>query len=334
MSDTLRRDNSALRDFAELLVAVARSETSLGNALDVAGATRASLRTQSILRKAAGSGALTTTSGIGDFRVLAEALIASLSNSGAFDRVLQLGRRMPLERPGLRLTSAVSGAAVVSEGSWKPIGTTSIAPAGLRRRKAAALMVLTDELLRQGGEGLLRLLEREITAALVGAVDAEFVPELAAVATSVPAAGDVAQDLAALIDALPLGSTSSPILIIPSSAMPALAVRLTLDGVTTAATWRGGTIAGVPVVSTPALPLELGSPGATVVAMALDADRLAVGADELMIEGSGQADVRFEGDDDMVSLWQTGSRGVKVERSFGWQVLTDTAVVALVEGGS
>src|SRR5262245_38013442 len=87
-------------------------------------------------------------SGLAPFQTQATAFFASMAHTAAFDAMLPFMVQLPLRTRAVGITSVITGGSSLTETSVKPVGRMSLSAADLDIAKAAAQVVVTEELLR------------------------------------------------------------------------------------------------------------------------------------------------------------------------------------------
>lgn len=258
-------------------------------------------------------------------------------------------RRVPARVRTITATSG-SGASWVGEGQPVPISKATLAGDTLEPLKVVAAVVTTAELLRSASPSAESLLSRDLALAAVAALDTAFVdPSNAGTADVKPAAitngvtpitstgSSLAQtdaDLEDMIQALDLAGSDLQFatwIMRPRTALYLSRLRgsggaLAHPGITA----KGGTLMGLPVITSNSVPVESGSPGDGDTSITLvDPSQILV-ADE----GGGDFEVSTQATlqmldnptndastptaTNMVSMFQTDSAAVKVARYVNW----------------
>lgn len=267
---------------------------------------------------------------------------------------LQGLRRVPSRVRSISATAG-SGASWVGEGQPVPISRVTLAGETLEPLKVTAAIVATAELLRSGSPNAESILSRDLAAATVYAMDRAFIdPDNAGTADVEPAAvtngvtpiastgatlAAIDADLEDLIMALSdAGSTLefAAFVMRPRTAVYLSKLRgtggaLAFPGMTA----RGGTLMGLPAITSTGVPVEVGSPGDGDASITLlDASQILV-ADE----GGGDFEVTTEATLEMldnptndastptattqVSMFQTSSAAIKATRFANWRRCRD-----------
>ncbi len=256
---------------------------------------------------------------LSDFRQLASGFVAELAHLSAFDAALPDMINQPL-RTRLVINTTAVASSEAAEGAEKLIGQMALTNAALEARKAAAIVVLTQELaqLAQADALIGDALRRGVAAA----TDASFLSYLLSLTAPVASTGSVLDDLAALFASLPTGSGSRFYFVVT----PAAAGQLAFTSGTTGRAFPdmtplGGQIGLQVLVSDQ---LQEGQ------AVLFDAASIAATSEAVTLSSSGEAIVDL-GDSPGVpsSLWQLDLVAVKAERWYGFAALRPAAVASL-----
>lgn len=281
--------------------------------------------------KAAVPGATTTSaSALASFQ-LAQGFSATLANVSVFDAILADCVQVPL-RSVFGVVVSDASAAAVAEGAAKPLARLSVNSTSLQERKAAANCVVSEDVLRFAA-GAQTLLENSMRTGVAAATDAIFIAAMLALTTPLASGGNVFQDLRRATDAAGSGGTSKFHLVVA----PAVARHLALASTTTGTvqfpdmTVTGGALPGGIVVHVSDLLV------ATTVLL-IDASALAASADAVSVRISTDTAVEMDSAPsasiapvatNTVSMFQTNSVVIKVERFFGFSLLRASAVKSL-----
>lgn len=329
----------ALADFARLLRATAsvgRDQYRIQNR-DII--TSGSQRLQLAAKASVSAGSLGDPDSFAALAELTNAFLSSLQGRSAFDTLLGAMRLAPIGR-GFAVSSTALIAPEVGEGQGKPIKALVLEPvAPISPKKIAAIVIITRELARLTEAE--QLIDVELRNAAVSGTDQVFLPALiAAAGTTLPSTGDAAQDLAALVNAVPLGVGSRPFFVMGPDLARSLAVMRTAAGdrqFPTIGLVGGGQIFGdVPALVSDRMPagsalyLDASQIAGNAGSIAIDTS---TGADVEMTDASGQSSLTPEGSQNLVSLFQQNMLGVKVERTFGFAVLRASGL-AVIEGAT
>lgn len=263
----------------------------------------------------------------------------SLRSISAFDAMLGDMIRVPLDVPGLRISTAGISGTLVAEGAPQPISSITIAVAGLAKRKSSAIVIVSDTLARELSSGASAMLSRELRGAVAAATNVDFLSELVSGLTPIVSSGgstaaQVYADVEALLDAVPTGATSQLYLIVSPTAAKHLSVKTDTAGSAAfpGVTPGGGQVAGVRTLVSDHLPVS-GSPAAPQI-MLVDASGVAANTAEITLDDATHAAIQMSstpspGAQQMTSLWQTNSTALRASRFYGFQLLRDDAVAVL-----
>jgi Phage capsid family len=333
-----RENDSARRDFAKVVRAIALGRDQHGGALDAARLGRDGDRVVEALKAKAAVDPLSIGSVGGvlsPFELLANAFLNSLALVGCFDAMLGSMMRLPLRSRIVAVTSTLTGASLLSESDVKRAGSLQLSASDLTISKVAAFLAISEEVLRGGGDGGLTFLERELRQAVALATDTAFLALITTGATSIPSSGTSANamrlDLRALLQTINLGSASRLFLIMNADAAAAWASVGDASGgpCFPDATWNGGSVAGIPIVPTD---------GALANQIILaDASGIAANTEGLRIDSTEVASLNMDSAPDSppiastayVNLWQQDMLAVKVERFFGAKVARPNSVALI-----
>ena len=328
----LANSNSRL-EFAMYGLALAKGGGDLLSSVEIAKADFSShRRVEVILRSAVNAGTTTNASALVSYQEVVDSFVGSLAAVSAFDAMLPHARRVPL-RSRLAVVTTAASVSSVGETAPKPVTSLAIGNNGLDLTKAAALMVVSDELLRFAALAGAALINRELRAGVVAATNGAFLAGMAAGVVSTAASGDPLADLRTMLAAVATKGTSRLFLVIS----PAVANQLaTYSNSATGGqafptmTPSGGTLAGVTALVSDQVPSD--SNGELM--LLIDADQIALSDETLTLDASRYADIAMDdapdvGAQSMTSMFQTNSVALKAERWFGYQRLRDTAVAAV-----
>ena len=320
------------KEFAALVRVFALHEGNLQKAHEharVAGMPRIA----SVFKSAVDVGGLdhVSWSALSEFRTIAEGWLQSLRSVSAFDAMLPSMRRMPLRSRGLSVVTGIEGASA-NELTVKPISSLTLSSTFTDPIKAAAIVVVTEELLKIGDPTASALLEAELRAAVVAASDGIFLSGLYASVTPTASAGaataNVLTDLAALLNAVNTGATSRLFWIFDAATIKKLVLKVSISGGFAFPDLRldGGTLFGAPVVVADALPAG--------AALLVDASQIGAGTDALTLRMSRYGSLQLETTPDSppvastipISLWQRNEVALRCERWFAFEPLRSGAV--------
>jgi HK97 family phage major capsid protein len=289
-------------------------------------------------QKAAISAGTTIDSGwalpLSEYQVLAGAFLESLKNYGAFDAMLPSTRRVPFRTRIGASTTGITGT-TVGQAQVKPISKLTLSGTQIDERKAVAILVVTDELVRFGDSAAGNLFSIELSNAVAVETDLQFVTVLSAGATSIGSSGvtaeNVRNDLRAMLASVTTNARSALFLLVTSAIAKILAVLHDNTGGAAFPTLNvnGGSIAGIQVVV---------SDGVSANTMLLvDAQQVAAASETVQLAATREAIVAMDAAPDspatastvMTSLWQNNLTGLKAERFFGVQKLSSVGVCVL-----
>ncbi|HHA2422744.1 TPA: hypothetical protein ACOD9U_000530 [Stenotrophomonas maltophilia] len=254
-----------------------------------------------------------------DAAALAAAYIGSIAEGSLLDQIVRYGNRLPLNLPHVMVGSGFSGD-VIAEGDPKVVKHMNLGLSNVTTRKAAAIIVLTNELIRAAGGRA--LFEEELRKAVTRAINVSVIDQLTDSNTlTIPSAGDELEDLRR---GLEVAETSEGYVVAaPSPKVLNLSLRLENRG---GMGVRGGTFV----------------PGVEIVAMdgisgihVIPASQVSVLDCGLQVRGAEHATVNMAesptSPSELVSLWQTNSTGLLAERNF---FISHAASMVIVGGGS
>lgn len=252
-------------------------------------------------------------------------------------------RRVPVRAPvAAQSTGAI--AYWVGQGKAKPVTSAAFNRRRLDPTKVAGLVVISDELATFGTEAEI-VLRDDLARASALATDSAFIDPAnagaagerpAAItigATSIASAGSTADDIRTDVEAAIAaftGSLTTAAWITHPRAAVAMGLRLGAAGVANDLGALGGTLGGLPVVTSEAVPFE--SDGTILVLV--DAAGILHAEDGIRTlrytqTAIAMTDTPGEGPQQMVSLWQTNSIALLVERTINWEVGRAGSVVVV-----
>ncbi len=251
---------------------------------------------------------------------LAQAFIASVAESSVLDGITRYATELPTGASKALIASGFS-ANVATEGDPKVVKRPGLDLGDVEPTKAAAIVVLTKELARFGGQ-FKAILERELAASITRATNAAVLAMLVDTGTTdVAGSGDPLDDLRAGLRAA--GPSEGYVVAAPSGDVAWLATHPANRG----AGIRGGEfVPGVHLVA-------IDDATHTTI---IPASRLALLDWGLSIAGAEHASVNMAASptspSNVVNLWQTGAVGLLAERRF--HLAGDTSGVVTVTTGS
>ena len=258
-----------------------------------------------------------------------------------------------LSAPGyVSMLKAAGGPTAHWRGESKPtpISAMSLDRETLGLNMVEALVVITAELLTAAGETADLALGAELIAAVAAFEDVAFLnPDLAATADN-PAsatygmpstestgssAASIRADLKTLIGNFTTGDAAlerAVLILHPGSALHMSMLEGTNGGVVFPDIGvRGGSVAGIPTITSAACALTA-SPSETFMAL-IDPSRILFASDDgVQVETARHTSLQLNdgpgtGAQQMVSLWQTGLRGLKLSIPVSWKTAGGVAIL-------
>jgi HK97 family phage major capsid protein len=229
-------------------------------------------------------------------------------------------------------TAAVHGEAV----QIKPLTSLSLSGVEIALRIGVAALVMSNEFWREAEPGSSEFLRRELSLAVTRVTDQDMVSELTSGLTGMASNGatalQVMQDIAKLIDALDLDSSSKPFILVEAATAAALSTKTAATSasfVFNQMTPLGGVIAGVPVLVCDGLT------AGTV--LAVDANQIAAASEGVNVSIMREGDVQMDSSPGspptaaslLTSMWQHNLTAIKLERRFGIEKLRTNAAALL-----
>jgi hypothetical protein len=256
--------------------------------------------------------------------------------------------RLPFRRVkfNVRLLAQTQGAIGywVSQARPKPLSKPVLAGSILEPLKSAAIIVQTSECLKDSSNITEIGLGVDLEKAVAASIDLALLdPNNAGIPEQTPAsitygAPSIASsgsdfnalkaDLSAMISAYSGNIETAAWIMAPMTAVqisllggPAAMIDLSVSG---------GTLVGLPAITTAALGIDSNGPSICLV----DTQAVSYGLENLTIETSDQTALLMSDDPEsipgeLVSLWQTGSVAWKAESLANWQLQRDNAVILL-----
>lgn len=253
-----------------------------------------------------------------DYRAASAALLEIVRTRSLLGKI-NGWRRIPFRTPVIaEVTTPI--ATWVKEGTRKPITASTFDTERLSQLKIAAIVLVTQEVLRLTGIQFTNTLQAQIVRAIAQVESESLIdPANAGVADESPASitygqpnaasvGDPEADLDRLLDLFD-GDVESMVLV----THPRTAVKLHHRGYENAGA-RGGDVAGIPLVTSTGVPFD--SSGSLLVAV--DPSRVLLADDGVRLDLSTQSSVQLD-NGDSISLWQTNTAGVLAERLLNWE---------------
>ena len=303
----------------------------LGNTLFEAQAKRANERVVEGIKGAVSAGTTSNATFAAplSYTELSDAFLSSLRNVGVFDSALPFSKQIPLNTQ-IALVSVGATASSVGEGQSKIVSKLTLAASTLNIRKAVAILVASQELLRASGVAS-RLFADELQRAIAAATDAQFLSVLTSSITPTTSAGSnafaIATDLAALFAGLSLDSQSKVFIVGAPNDLKHIAVQIGSTGQQAfpGVTINGGTYCGATLIASDAVSGQL---------VAFDASQLAMASNGIELDASNQASIQLDSaansppssDTPYVSIWGMNWVGLRATRYWGVERLRTTAV--------
>jgi hypothetical protein len=249
---------------------------------------------------------------------------SQLSNIGVFDWLLAGMQPGVLHSKFGFLTQHVTSQ-LVAEGRGKPVTRGAFAADVLDPVKAAALIVLSDAILRHATS--LAILDTTMTASAVRSTDGIFLSDISSTALTFVAMGldpfGILDDLRRAIQLLALGTENRFHIVLKPHVCLLVSMLAGADGrrAFPEMTPSGGVLAGLPARAS-----EMAVDDVTII----DASAFVGVADEVQMrassttaiemsdEPSQASDTPTSSTPNMVSMFQTHSRALLVERVFAW----------------
>lgn len=253
-------------------------------------------------------------------------------------------RRVPINAP-VAASTAGAIAFFVGEGKTKPLTAAAFDRKRLKPTKVVGLTVVSDELLRYGIDAEVTLRD-DLAAAIAQATDAAFVdrsntgvvnerPAAVTVgAVTIASAGTnaaaIRTDVEAAIAAFEGDLTTASWVTHPRTAV-AIGLRLSAAGFANDLGALGGTLAGLPLITSEAVAYSTATGGDLIL---LDAASILCAEQGITPSRSEQAAIAMSntpgtGSSPPLSLWQNNSVGLLVERVINWEVGRKNAVVVV-----
>jgi len=287
-------------------------------------------RLQLATRAAVGGGSLADAEAVGAYRQVSLAWLQSLRSASAFDAILPDMRSAPMFQRFAISTTAIIGDEI-DEGRGIGVKQLTLAPDQLRPKKCAAICVITNELARMSDAE--SLIDAELRAAVAIGTDRVFLNAAIAATTPIASTG-TAQDIDAMLGAVPITPQSRLHWVFSPEAIRALATERN-NGMLVwpdADVVNGGRLYGIPVSISDQLPAD--------TALLVDAAQIAANQGEVDVSVSGQAAVEMVdesaqdvlapvGASSIVSLFQANQTGIKAVRTFGFTVLRSAGIASV-----
>jgi hypothetical protein len=247
-------------------------------------------------------------------------LIRSLANHGVFDRMLADGsfRQAPLTTP-IAVVATGFLATEVDMGDPIPLSSITLDEGLLGPRQVAAICAVTAELLRATGVEGENLFSAELRSALARATDLVFVTALLSGAVDAGAVADFGAAVGAVLGALSTSAESRVYLVLPPSIAKTAAGSIGANGAMfPLLSASGGQVGSTITLVSDALPAD--------TILAVDAHQILASGGVIALDVSKDASIQMtttpaSGPQNLVSLWQSDSIGMRGVRQFGYSVL-------------
>lgn len=350
---TMQRNLPKGIGFTRYAMALARAKGNTVQALEIARSAFADTPEVATILKAAVAAGTTTDATwaepLVEYQTLANEFIELLRPQTILGRIPNL-REVPFN---VRMPKQTGGGTYgwVGEGAPKPVGKLTFGEVTLRWAKAAGIIVLTEELVRQSNPKAETIVRDDMTKGIAQFLDGQFVdPAVAAVSNVSPASitNGVTPVAATGTDAAALRADVATMWedqflsqnLVPTSGfwiMPnVVAMRISLMQNALGqpefpnVTPLGGTFMGYPVITSDSVPSD-SSGGLIIFGNAQD---ILYAEDSLMIDISREATLQMDTEPTdptvaatvLVSLWQRNLVGLRAERFINWQKRRDNAV--------
>ena len=253
-----------------------------------------------------------------------------------------------------RMLSVASGLTAHwrGQGSAISLGKLDLDSSTLTWAVVDAMAAFTAELARHSGPGVETALAQDIVKATALAIDQAFIdPESTAIAGVRPASitagattihstgGTVAQidaDLKAAVEAAGDADLSTAAWVMRPKSALALATMRGSGGALAypTVTAKGGTLLGLPVLTSNAVGPDVNSPAESYLALVVAGEVALADDGQALIDYTDQAalkmdDAATDAASSMVSLWQHGLAAIKASRVINWQRRRSVAAVVI-----
>jgi HK97 family phage major capsid protein/HK97 family phage prohead protease len=267
-------------------------------------------------------------------------------------------RRVPFN---VTMPRQLTGSTVnwVGQGKPKPVGELSFDQVSLGMAKAAGIIVISEELARSSDPSAEAIVSQDLRSAIAAFLDEQFInPAIAAVANVSPAA---VTNGASVIDstgvtAAALRADFASALAVWSAAEMSIAggvvvmtesqaIRLSMimnafgQSEFPGLSASGGTLFGMPVITSENVPAEGGSPAGNRIVLIKPSEILLADEGGIMIDVSREASVQMNTTPDdpasastvLTNFWQNNLVGIRAERFINW-LKRRTEAAVIIEG--
>lgn len=346
--------------FTRFVIANARAKGNIMQAYEIAKAneqwSKESPEVVEALKAAVTAGSTTDTtwaSPLVNYQILTSEFIEYLRPLTILGRIPGL-TRVPFK---VKIGRQTGGATVnwVGEGAPKPISALAFDSVTLDMAKIAGIIVLNEELIRLSSPSAEMLVRDDLASAIVQFMDRCFVdPSYAGISNVAPASitygvsGQVASgttgaalraDMKTLLGGYLTANLQVSGVVLLMSQRLALAISLMTNSLGQPEfpnlTMNGGTLMGLPVITSENIPSTGGSPSDGDPIIVLSAKDILLADDgQVTIDASREASLQMDSDPDspatastvMVSLWQQNQVAIRAERYVNWAKRRSTAV--------
>jgi hypothetical protein len=303
-------------------------------AREIAARNGSSYRICDILQKAAEAGTTTSdtwASALAPYQQLSAGFISSLAAYSCFDSISASGAfvAMPMMTRVVSVTAAAMGSGV-AEAATKAPSQIEVESTQLSPRKAVALVVVSDELIRSTSTAAFNLIGAELRHAVAKATDALFIGEIAlatgaqAINSSGMSSAQFTTDLNDALQLLSIGKNSRVFLIGPPNVIKQVALMRGSGGAVSFPQMEisGGAISGISVLVSDALSDSL---------VLLDAQSVAADSTmPIVVEVGREASVDLNGGEQPTfNVWQKNCQSLRAERNFAFSLLRANGVVRI-----
>lgn len=266
---------------------------------------------------------------IAQAQLIAASFFAGLKGYAFFDTAAPYFLGLP---PNTRTVAITAGGTGSTPGEGKPVAMTQLELSGdtLSARVSYGLVAITAEVLKagQGFEILNTRLRRAVTREVDGAILSSVIDVTGVISNS--ATGDFAADLKTAVTAMETSADSAVFAIAPPAVVKAAAFERGSGGAPTFPNVKinGGDANGITVLPSDALVDK------TVIIDARQCAAFTTGP--AVVTYSDQATLQLSdspspGSTQLVSLYQTNARAIKVQRQWAFNLL-DANAAAIIEG--
>jgi HK97 family phage major capsid protein/HK97 family phage prohead protease len=358
---TLKRELPKGLGFTRYVMALAAAKGSRMEAAEFAKRWESSTPEVALVLKAAMDAGTTTDSTwaapLVVYQNLASEFIELLRASTIIGRINGF-RRVPFNVSMPRQTSG-STVGWVGQGKPKPVGELAFDSVSLGMAKAAGIVVIAEELARSSDPSAEAIISQDLRNAITLFLDTQFIdPAVAAVANVSPAAvtnGATVIDSTGVTAAYLRADFASALAVWTAAGLSIAggvvvmtetqAIRLSMivnafgqpefPGLTA----TGGTLFGLPVVTSENVPAEGGSPAGNRIVLLKPGEILMADNGGIMIDVSREASVQMNSTPDdpatastvYTSFWQNNLVGIRAERLINW-LKRRTAAAVIIEG--